>query len=356
MAERENTTRKISLINERAEKLTKNVVETPVPTYRIGAVSRLTGISAEALRMWERRYGVVEPSRSGGRNRLYTREDIGRLALLKRLVDAGDAIGSIAHLTLEQLQERIGIHKAQGTVAQDEQDHTSPRPRVIVIGDALPALITQGGTEGGTALQGIDIVAVCRQPAQLDGKLGALQPDTLVLEYPTVHQETVSDVSALMARFGASRALVVYGFGARGVVRQLDTGQITPLRAPVNLAELRQALLAGNHPALMDRTEPVAQFDAVMAAPIPPRRYPSEILAKIATASTTVQCECPHHLVELVRSLAAFETYSAECRNTSSKDAALHGFLESTAAQARSLMESALAHVVESEEPNRTKG
>ena len=29
-------------------------------TYRIGAVARLTGISADRLRAWERRYGVVE--------------------------------------------------------------------------------------------------------------------------------------------------------------------------------------------------------------------------------------------------------------------------------------------------------
>jgi DNA-binding transcriptional MerR regulator len=329
-----------------------NEVETSVPTYRIGAVSRLTGISAEALRMWERRYGVVTPSRSGGRNRLYTREDIGRLALLKRLVDAGDAIGSIAHLTLAQLQERLQIHKAQGSVAADEQSQDRPRPRVIVLGDALPALIAQGDTE----LQGIDIVAVCRQRAQLDAEFDTLRPDILVLEYPTVHQETVSDVRALIARFGASRALVVYGFGAQGVVRQLDTSQITPLRAPVNLPELRQALLTGNHPTAEDRGGPMAQFDAATALPIPPRRYPSESLTRIAMASTTVQCECPHHLVELIRSLTAFEAYSAECRNTSSKDAALHGFLETTTAQARSLMESALAHVVESEKLDMTKG
>ena len=77
------------------------------PAYRIGAVSRLTGIAADTLRVWERRYGVVEPRRSEKGGRLYTKDDIGRLALIKRLVDAGHAIGSIANLSLDQLEERL---------------------------------------------------------------------------------------------------------------------------------------------------------------------------------------------------------------------------------------------------------
>ena len=79
------------------------------------------------------------------------------------------------------------------------------------------------------------------------------------------------------------------------------------------------------------------------------RQFDNETLAAIATASTAVHCECPHHLVELIRSLVAFEKYSTECKNNSPKDAELHGLLEATTAKARSLMETALAHVVEAE-------
>lgn len=75
--------------------------------YRIGAVSRLTGVTQDALRVWERRYGVVEPQRSEGGDRLYSREDVTRLTLIKRLVDAGHAISRVARLTLKQLQQRL---------------------------------------------------------------------------------------------------------------------------------------------------------------------------------------------------------------------------------------------------------
>ena len=75
--------------------------------YRIGAVSRLTGIPPDTLRVWERRYSLVTPLRSEGGGRLYSQEDVTRLGVIKRLVDSGHAIGTIAELTLEQLHQRI---------------------------------------------------------------------------------------------------------------------------------------------------------------------------------------------------------------------------------------------------------
>ncbi len=66
--------------------------------FRIGAVARLTGLSTHVIRIWERRYGALAPSRSGGGARLYSSEDIERLRLLKRAIDHGHAIGQVAEL------------------------------------------------------------------------------------------------------------------------------------------------------------------------------------------------------------------------------------------------------------------
>jgi hypothetical protein len=53
--------------------------------------------------------------------------------------------------------------------------------------------------------------------------------------------------------------------------------------------------------------------------------------------------------VQLVTSLVAFETYSRECENRNADDAALHAFLNVATARARSMLEAALARVVEAE-------
>jgi len=76
------------------------------PNYRIGAVSHLTGVAPDTLRVWERRYGTVTPFRSEAGTRLYSQDDVGRLALIKGLVDGGDAISCVANLSRGELEER----------------------------------------------------------------------------------------------------------------------------------------------------------------------------------------------------------------------------------------------------------
>jgi MerR family transcriptional regulator, light-induced transcriptional regulator len=53
------------------------------PTYNLKAAIRETGLTAETLRAWERRYGLVKPKRSPGGHRLYSFKDI---QILKWLV------------------------------------------------------------------------------------------------------------------------------------------------------------------------------------------------------------------------------------------------------------------------------
>ena len=75
--------------------------------YRIGTVARLSGLSTHVIRVWERRYAVLAPDRTPGGARLYDDEDVARLRILKRAVDAGHPIGTLAELSNEEI-ERLG--------------------------------------------------------------------------------------------------------------------------------------------------------------------------------------------------------------------------------------------------------
>lgn len=57
--------------------------------YTVKQASSLTGITPDRLRAWERRYGIVTPTRTESRYRLYDDADLARLRLMVRLVDAG---------------------------------------------------------------------------------------------------------------------------------------------------------------------------------------------------------------------------------------------------------------------------
>jgi MerR family transcriptional regulator, light-induced transcriptional regulator len=64
--------------------------------HPIGVVARRTGVSLHVLRAWERRYGVVEPVRTEGGQRLYSDADVARLRLLRQVTEAGRNISQVA--------------------------------------------------------------------------------------------------------------------------------------------------------------------------------------------------------------------------------------------------------------------
>ena len=65
------------------------------PSFNIAAVERDTGLSKDVLRMWERRYGFPVPDRDGHGERIYPAEQVERLRLIKRLMDAGHRPGKL---------------------------------------------------------------------------------------------------------------------------------------------------------------------------------------------------------------------------------------------------------------------
>ena len=76
--------------------------ETPAQ-YPIRAVSKLTGLSIDTLRAWERRHRAVTPVRDD-RGRMYTEADIARLRLLRGAVEHGHSIGRLAALSDAELR------------------------------------------------------------------------------------------------------------------------------------------------------------------------------------------------------------------------------------------------------------
>ena len=77
------------------------------PKYLIGRVTKLTGLSVDVVRVWERRYSAVQPARSDGGTRLYSDADIRRLQRLRQAVDGGYSISQAARLSEAELDELI---------------------------------------------------------------------------------------------------------------------------------------------------------------------------------------------------------------------------------------------------------
>lgn len=74
--------------------------ESKIPIYSINAVSEMTGIPATTLRFWESRFGLIQPTRTKGGHRLYSREDVERIKWLKDKIESEGLRAREAHLLL----------------------------------------------------------------------------------------------------------------------------------------------------------------------------------------------------------------------------------------------------------------
>lgn len=102
--------------------------------YSIRVAARRSGLTPHVIRVWERRYGAVEPNRTGTNRRLYSDADIERLSLLKHAIAAGHRIGNIARLEQDQLQRIVReslTDRPAPTASTDPANSQSREPHLL---------------------------------------------------------------------------------------------------------------------------------------------------------------------------------------------------------------------------------
>jgi DNA-binding transcriptional MerR regulator/methanogenic corrinoid protein MtbC1 len=125
--------------------------------YPVRAVTARTGLTADVLRAWERRYGAVHPERSEGGQRLYSEQDLVRLVLLRRATQAGHSIGEVARLDRHALEALVEPASPPAALPPAEESVAMLVARAMGAIDrldapALDALLRRGALAlGGTA-------------------------------------------------------------------------------------------------------------------------------------------------------------------------------------------------------------
>lgn len=87
------------------------------PTYNIKVVLNKTGIAADTLRAWERRYGLPAPQRTAGGHRLYSDYDVETIKWLLSKQEEGLTISRAVDLWNEQIAS--GTDPLAGVVSTD---------------------------------------------------------------------------------------------------------------------------------------------------------------------------------------------------------------------------------------------
>jgi len=75
--------------------------------YSIKDLERLSGVKAHTIRIWEQRYGLLEPERTDSNIRLYSDHDVKRLLNVSLLLRHGGKISRISKLSPSEITRHI---------------------------------------------------------------------------------------------------------------------------------------------------------------------------------------------------------------------------------------------------------
>lgn len=143
----------------------------PVTTrHSVRVVAHRTGLTPDVLRAWERRYGVVTPTRTAGGQRVYSDQDVERLQLLASCTQSGRQIGQLAQLDNDRLRSLIADDSS--AVVSDTGHSPWLQAAAAVCADALAAVDRFEGPALESALR----AASMRMPSEvvLDHVVGPL--------------------------------------------------------------------------------------------------------------------------------------------------------------------------------------
>ena len=313
---------------------------TTAPLYRIGAVSKTTGIPVSTLRIWETRYGAFSPVKTEGKQRLFEEHDVSKAMLLKQLSSEGHAISAIANLDLAQLRRMSNLQQS----APHHKTAKGEPLTLAVVGLGLANRIESKKFASALQQHKIRVTDVLVDLATATTAVLSEHAQVLLIKVNSLQTAVHTGIQALIQKHKFAQTIVIYNFAPEAVVQAMKFSGLIVRREPISdseLAELIQSVL------FVDQAR--AQEFGTSGTVISSRKYSDDTLARVAGISTNVLCECPRHVAELISQLASFEEYSQECLNKNADDAHLHAYLRSISGSARSLFENALEKIAQHE-------
>jgi DNA-binding transcriptional MerR regulator len=311
-------------------KLPTRVGESNNALIPIGAVAKATGINASTLRIWEHRYGVPKPHRTDGGARRYAPTEVQRLKLIKALVDVGHKPSNLSSMNIDELAEHLNFLNPH----LPPQRKMAKQLRLLTVGDTtgLKSILRDDG------LSDLELVTHVSDPKEIEQWLG--QFDVLLFNYSALQSTQAQQLIHLAQSLSSSAgAMVIYSFSNSITIQTLEAAGIRCLKSPINSADVRVLLDFFAEKARLSQSLPRKTE----------KKFSTDDLESISVLDSSLYCECPRHLAGLLLSLNGFVSYSEQCLDTSPKDAAIHRFLRTMAADAIASIESGLELVLTAE-------
>jgi DNA-binding transcriptional MerR regulator len=102
--------RHMPVITDASPALEASVALERADLFPIREVARLTGVNPVTLRAWERRYGLIQPTRTESGHRLYSMTDIERVRGIVDWIDRGVAVSKVGKILAKTEPKKVLAH------------------------------------------------------------------------------------------------------------------------------------------------------------------------------------------------------------------------------------------------------
>lgn len=253
---------------------------------------------------------------------------------------------------------------------------------LVILDPSLAAQVR----ENPQGLEGLDVRWVGDDPHAFLQAIRRCNPDVLVVNLELLPGDGAQAwLQRALDESSAGLLLCLYRFAPRSVLGSVPPERARTVKAPVSLSRLKAQLMSlivsdllrgsgddtaaarapRREPARDDASGPEPRGVLERRASLPPRatlagatavlgevpapRYSTEQLGRLLEMRSSIQCECPNHVAEILQSLRGFEEYARGCANRDERDARVHRVLYESTARARALMEEAMALLIDHE-------
>jgi len=90
--------------------------------YSIKDLESISGVKAHTLRIWEKRYGIIQPHRTDTNIRYYKDSDLQKVLNISLLNKKGYKISKIATMSTDQVRQKVGEYTEVGQIFEDQLD------------------------------------------------------------------------------------------------------------------------------------------------------------------------------------------------------------------------------------------
>lgn len=231
------------------------------PRHPIAVVAERTGLSQDVLRVWERRYGAVQPQRGVGGQRLYSDADVERLALLLTATRAGRSVGQVAKLSTDAIaalvDEDAHARERRGPPEESASDGRDAVDASLALTRALDGATLDETLRRAAAAMGMPaflelVAAPLLHRLGAEWRAGRLTPAHEHLTSAVLHDLITETMRAFAQRNDGPKLLVatlagerhVIGAALAGAAAAVDGWRVLYLGADLPAAEIADAAMA----------------------------------------------------------------------------------------------------------------